>query len=302
MKRTKTNKPSAILTSDWHLREDQPICRTDDNFIHTQMDKLEFIASLRHRYKCPVIHAGDLFHHWKPSPYLLSLAIHCLPGNDGNQGPSFSTVYGQHDLPQHNLELADKCGVNTLAAAHKLKVLHGVHYGQAPDEDSGVFLFGAEHRQILVWHKMTWIGKQPWPGCTDPSAEELLDKYPECALIVTGDNHKSFTFEKDGRLLVNPGAITRQTAAQATVKPKVYLWYAETNTVEPVYLPIKRDVISREHIEHKAQRDSRIEAFISRLDSEWEAEISFEENLKRFAAKNKIRDSVMQLIQEAIEK
>ncbi len=300
MKRTKTKKPSAILTSDWHLREDQPLCRTDD-FWEAQRAKLEFISELQAKYDCPVIHAGDLFHHWKPSPRLLSFAIDHLPKNSGGcwdeeDCPTFQTVYGQHDLPQHNLGLADKSGVATLEKANRLEVLKGIHYGQPPGEFNTWF-----NRGVLVWHKMTWVGKSPWPGCTDPSAEELMEEY-QYSLIITGDNHKSFVVEKDGRLLVNPGSITRQTADQATVKPKVYLWYAKTNTVEPVYLPIKRDVISRAHIEHKAQRDSRIEAFISRLDGEWEAEISFEENLKRFAAKNRIRKSVMQLIQEAIEK
>ena len=66
------------------------------------------------------------------------------------------------------------------------------------------------------------------------------------------------------RLLVNPGSITRQTADQAEHKPRVYLWFAETNSVTAEYLPIKTDVITKEHLEIKAERDMRMEAFISR--------------------------------------
>lgn len=305
MKRTKKIRtPDAILTSDWHLREDQPICRTDD-FWEAQTNKVQFIRALQTRYDCPVIHAGDLFHHWKPSPYLLSFAIANLPDADSEYGetPTFWTIYGQHDLPQHNLNLKYKSGVSTLEQAERLYVLEGegVHYGQTPNKDSSVGYFDLVAK-VLVWHILTWTGKNPWPGCTDPSAEELLDKYPEYDLIITGDNHKPFVVEKDGRLLVNPGSITRQTAGQVEDKPRIYLWYAEQNEVEAVYLPIEDNVISREHIEHKEQRDERIAAFISRLNQEWEADVSFEQNLKKFEQKNQVRKSVMDIIWEAIEK
>ncbi|KKL99820.1 hypothetical protein LCGC14_1810530, partial [marine sediment metagenome] len=86
-------KPDLILTSDWHLREDTPICRTDD-FWSAQWNKVDQVMALQSKYDCPILHAGDLFHHWKPSPYLLSETI------DHLQGSRFYTVYGQHDLPQ----------------------------------------------------------------------------------------------------------------------------------------------------------------------------------------------------------
>jgi hypothetical protein len=107
--------------------------------------------------------------------------------------------------------------------------------------------------------------------------------------------------EHEGRLLVNPGCLTRQTAAFADFKPRVYLYYAQTNTVEPVYLPIEEGTVSREHIDRTDSRDARIDAFVSRLSDEWEAGISIEENLERFAQANDIRESVMQIIHKAIE-
>ena len=106
---------------------------------------------------------------------------------------------------------------------------------------------------------------------------------------------------KSGNLLVNPGAITRQTADQADFKPCVYLWYAEQNEVAPYYLLIEKDVISREHLEHEAERDARIEAFISRLSGEYEVAVSFEENLRRWVAANKVSDSVMDIVWAAVE-
>lgn len=288
MIRTKrnTNTPDAILTGDWHLREDQPTCRTDD-FWETQWEKVKFISDLQKQYNCPVIHSGDLFNHWKPSPWLISKTIECLPNE-------FFTIFGNHDLPQHNLELAHKTGIYAISKAKRLSILAGTHWGLVPDKSTALII---KNRKILVWHVMSYIGKAPWPGCTDPKAHVLLNKYEkDYDLILTGHNHKPFVTKLDNTLLVNPGSLSRQAADQMDFKPRVYLYYANTNTVTPVYIPIKADVVSNEHLKLQKERDNRIDAFISQLDVDWEGKIGFEQNLETFFQKNKIKPEVKQLI------
>lgn len=298
----KRKSPTCIFTSDWHLREDQPVARLDNYWTH-QWVKVQCIKNLQKKYDCDVIHAGDLFDHWKPSPFLLRQTILHLPDQ-------FYTIYGQHDLPQHNLDLVNKCGINVLEAANKLGVLSekwhieikkdteimGIHWGQTP-----VGFINNGGKKVLVWHKMNYQGKKPWPGCTDPMAASLLRKYSQFDLIVTGDNHKTFHEEYEGRLLVNPGSLMRMDADQINHKPCVYLWYAEDNSIQVIHLPIESNVISREHIEVKEQRDARIDAFVSRLDGSWEAKMSFEDNLEQFFKTNNIRESVKQIIYQSIE-
>jgi len=285
-------KADAILTSDWHLREDTPVCRTDD-FWEAQWFKVGFISKLVQECNCIVLHAGDLFHYWKPSPYLLSETIKHLPER-------FMTVYGQHDLPQHNLGLAHKSGVYTLLTSNKLELLKEAHFGQEPKLGS-LFWPGIE-RKILIWHRLTWSKKKPWPDCPEPDAEKILRKYKDFDLIVTGDNHSSFTIkDKNGHILVNPGSITRQSANQLDHSPSVYMWNADENSVEQVLLPFNKNVISREHIDRKQDHDKRIEAFVSRLNDDWKAEFSFEENLNRFERENDIHPSVMNVIRKAME-
>ena len=286
---TQFRKASCILTGDWHLRDDQPVCRTDV-FETAQWRKLDFVSDLQRQHDCPVLHSGDLMHTWKSSPYLLSKTMEHLP-------KQFYSVIGNHDAPQHNLELINKSGINVLARAGALTLLNGCHFGQTPTEES--IVIGG--RKILLWHVMTYQAKEPYPGCTAPKAAKLLRQYSQYSLIITGDNHQPFVEEHEGRLLVNPGCLTRQTAAFADFKPRVYLYYAQTNTVEPVYLPIEEGTVSREHIDRTDSRDARIDAFVSRLSDEWEAGISIEENLERFAQANDIRESVMQIIHKAIE-
>jgi len=313
----KPKTPSAILTGDWHLREDTPVCRTDD-FWAAQWDKVDQIKQLQRKYDCSVYHSGDLFNHWKPSPYLLNITMQKLPAN-------FRTIYGNHDLPQHNIALSKKCGIDVLKRAKRVEVLDQCHWGDTPGVPSLIW-YGekteAELRieneyhpefeyfpnendhHILIWHVMTYQGKSPWPGCTDLTAEEILLKYLEFDLIITGHNHKSFTesFTADGKphLLVNPGSLTRQAADQADHRPCVYLWYADTNTVKPYYLEINKGVVSREHLDRITARDERIEAFVQRLSGEMEIGVNFEESLQRFAQKNKVRKSVMEIVWRAV--
>jgi DNA repair exonuclease SbcCD nuclease subunit len=287
-------KPSAILTSDWHLRETTPTCRTDD-FWKAQWDKVDWIAELQRQYDCPVLHAGDLFDHWKPSPYLLSMAIEHLPD-------MFCTIYGQHDLPQHSFDLHPKSGIHTLEKAGKIDVLLAFHWGMVPDKNEVFPGIEIKGKYIAVWHNFTYIGKEPWPGCTATQSHVLLEKYKQFDLIVTGDNHQSFHVRgTSGNLLVNPGNLTRQKADQKDFRPRVFLWYAEDNSVEAIEIPASYDVVTREHIDKVQERDERIDAFISRLDTEWEMELNFEENMKRFFSTNRMRREIKEIILKSME-
>jgi len=288
MERIKPNKTvTAILTSDWHLREDTPTCFTGD-FQTEQWEAVQFIFDLQSKYDCPVFHAGDLFHHWKASPWLLSMTMQHLPAH-------FNTIYGQHDLPQHSWELRNKSGVYTLEKAQYLNVLEGCHWGQEPDVEYAIF-----RDKVLIWHHLTYLTK-PFPGAEGGMAEGLLRKYSMYDLICTGDCHQSFTTEYQGRRLVNPGNLTRQVADQADFQPRVALWFAEDNSIEWINLPIQKNVISREHLAVKEERDARIDAFVSSLDGDYKTEMSFEQNLESFFQVNTVRDSVKQIIYKSLE-
>lgn len=294
MKRTtiiETKQADAILTGDWHLRLDTPTCRTDD-FEDTQWRKVEWVRDLQLIHKCPVLHSGDLFHHWRPSPYLLSKTLEYLPDQ-------FHTVYGNHDLPQHNIEEAVKSGIHTLERAGRLTVLDGTHWGDKPVGRS--FYFVNSDRLGLVWHVFTYQMKKPWPGIQGPKAGGILRKYPEYDIILTGDNHQAFVEEHQGRILVNPGSLMRQTADQINFKPRVYLYYAEENRVEAVYIPISESAVTRDHLKRSQERDDRIEAFVEKIDSDWIANMSFEDNLEEFFQVNEVDPETKKLVYKAIE-
>lgn len=294
-------KPSAILTADIHLREDQPVARLD-NYWEAQARKIKWLRDLQREHDCPILDAGDLFNKWRPSPYLLQWAIRNLP--------DMISVEGNHDMSSHNRDLYEKTGLAVLEAAGVVRI--GVELLPNTAAELYSFPWGAELRgvgprkkgympRVALAHIMTYAGRSPFPGCTDPGAGTLMDKLDGFELIVTGHNHKPFVVEKDGRLLVNPGSLMRSTADQADHKPRVYLWYAETNKVEPVFVPIEEGVVSREHLETVAQRDERMGAFVSRLNQDVEIGLSFERNMERFLSTNRLRARTKEIIQGAVK-
>lgn len=295
MKRTslpsiENETPNAIFCADFHLRDSSPACREEDEFMSSQWTKLKFISDLQKQYDCPVYHSGDLFDYWKPSLSLLSQTIECLPNK-------FYTCYGNHDLPQHSLELAHKCGIYLLHKAGKLNIV-GTHWNQKPKAPT----IQIGNRNILLWHVMTFQGAVPFPGCMDSPAMGLLRKFPEYDLIVTGHNHKSFVEEYKNQILLNAGCLTRQESDQSEFIPQIWLYYAKDNYVKPVTLPYKKNVVKRpENIIAIEEREQRINAFISKLNTKWESSIDFEKNMETFLSENKTPDLIIKRVYEAIE-
>ena len=295
-------KVDAILTADWHLRDTIPMCRQDD-FWEAQWKKVTYIDELQQKYDCPVLHAGDLFHHWKPSPYLISEAIKKIPDK-------FYTVYGNHDLPYHRMENFEKSGVFTLYRADVVDTQFGCHYGMKVKTaigfsiryvPSGEALRG--RKRALVWHKFVWKKDKPFPGVSGTDeAYNILDRddLEGFDLIVTGDNHQSFTVRRDDKLLVNPGPITRQTVKDPV--PVVYLYNADEHLAEPHELPHDTDAVSSEHREQLLEEERTLSAFVERLDKDWKIELSFESNIKQFIESNDVPDDITKLVYTCLEK
>lgn len=297
-------KVDAIICSDLHLREDTPICRTDDYWA-AQERKVLYIKGLQQEYRCSVFDGGDLFNQWKASPRLLAWAIKAM------YNPI--TVAGQHDLPQHSLEMFHRSSLAVLEAAGVVKV-NGVY-----ELDNGIVVYSlpwgekipaiqSAHkewkRKVLIHHITTYDGKTPWPGAekTVENALGILDRAEGFDLVVTGDNHKPFVVEDKGRVLVNSGSVMRMTADQVDHRPRVYLWNAEENKVEPHYLPIEAGVVSREHMKEQKECDERIEAFVSRLKGDVELGVSFEQNLERFfLEETAVTPEVKKIVWEAVQ-
>ena len=294
--------PDAILTADWHIRADTPASRTDD-FTAAMWRKVQFINDLANEHNIPILIAGDLGHRPQWPNWLIEKFMSIISDIE------IIAIAGQHDLPGHNLEAIPQSGFGVLMRAGYINIYcstslvvnikmfpFGIPIGKDP-----VIKDFQQSDTIAMTHQMVTKGKSEWPGQVASSAKSLLKKFPDYKLILSGDNHQPFVVKYEGRLLVNPGSMMRSTADQIDHRPRVYLWEAESNSVEAVYLPIEQDVIDRSHIDTKKEKDARIEAYTTRLSERYEVGLSYEENLKAYFEENRTRQPIKDRIWEACE-
>jgi DNA repair exonuclease SbcCD nuclease subunit len=315
MKRTrkvrKARVADAILISDLHLTDKTPVSRMDD-YIEAQKRKLEFLKKLsKENNNCLILCAGDVFDYWKATPWLCSFAYKYLP-------EPFICIPGQHDLPGHSLDEYPKSALGLMDSVGKVCVINdwrkpiignnlfivGVPYGKLDEFDPKEITFPKRKRKILLLHTLIWLDKRPTWSKGDYTANEILGRYAEYFdLILTGDNHQRFiSLKNKTTILINPGSVMRITADQANFQPRCFLYYAEDNTVKDIDFPIQKNVVTREHIEEKAQKDERIQAYIERMNKDFEMGLSFRRNLEIFFEENNVPKKVREIIWKAMER
>lgn len=306
MRKQKNKIADAILTADWHLRPTAPKCRTD-NYVMAQWRKEQYIAALQRQHNCPVLVAGDLFDKAEGNPeWLIHEAIDNLP-------KEMICIPGQHDLPEHTSSNFGRSALALLSRHCTVKFvdcpatifnngktrfsIYGFHWGAKLRKP---LLVGKDKtRRVALIHTLTSSPGESIPGAQPPHT--IFDNLKGYDLIVCGDNHLPFVYQQPrmkggGPLFVSPGSLMRMDANQINHRPRVYLWYAETNEVEPYYLPIEKDVINREYIDKKKERDGRIESYREKLKSGTKMGISFEKNMEKYLQENKTKKSVRRLI------
>lgn len=287
------NKPDAIFCADLHLRDDVPASRTD-NYFEAQMKKIEFIDDLATKYSCPVLVAGDIFHKAKSSKALEIAIINTL-------NITWEGIPGNHDLPGHNIDKLFDSSLGVLSAAQTMTI------SSTPlDEVDKLKLsdfISSTDRTIGLIHKLVHADVKVMAGdkVISYSAKKLLKENPDCDIIVSGDNHQTFVVKEGKQLLVNPGSMMRMTADQQNHKPCIFLYYAESNTVKQVFLPIEENVISREHIDKVNKYNERLDSFVQRINDQFELSLSFEKNIESYLKVNDVREPVKNIIWETVQ-
>jgi len=315
--------PDAILSSDWHYRLSVPVCREDD-FLQTQDHKIGQVVRLQEKFGCPILHGGDVFHKWYGDvdkakvANLVTRAMRVFP-------EEMFAIPGNHEMPSHDINNIDQSVYQTMVEARRIKTCEGKVFNLIGNMEDYVnlkfrafgFPYGIELQMRMggdgkpyksgeikgaaIAHVLTYKGRRPFPGA-NLGCETLMRKLAGYDLILTGDNHKPFIHKKGRQLLVNPGSLTRQRSSE-THRPRVYLWYAKTNTVEPYYLQYDEKAVTRKHIQEKEEREDRVANFIDKLKTNVKIDIDFRVNMQRHlrANKNKIDKRTKEMIIAAME-
>lgn len=287
-----------ILTADNHFQYNQPICRTD-NFIETQIKKIQWLSDLKAKHNAIILNAGDILH--KPrveKQELFSLLLNNLPEMYG--------VAGNHDLMYHNLSNLMDSSIGVLISAGVYKFInyrnplvieddkiYGFSYGEIIENPINI-----SNNNIAIWHNMVFEKENNFKFTDGYNAIDVLKENPSYKLILTGDNHKTFTCDYENRYLVNPGSLTRDDAAQIDHRPCVFIYDSTKHQLEKIYVPIENNVISTKHLDIKKEKNQRLEAFVESVNSNYEIGFSFQKNLENYLSSNKVSLKIKNIIYE----
>lgn len=291
--------PPLIACADLHLMDSVPVSRleTKEQFLMSQFDKLDYLFSYAGQVKIRrVVIAGDLFDSWDPSHRIVSWLARMITRTN-------TEVYaaaGQHDLPTHRMDLIDHSAIGVLAACGLIKIkmaspdIRTMSWGQSIPE--------AGRAKVLVAH----VGisapneKAPWAVCSAVDFLTLAEKQGY-RVVITGDNHKTFTItSKKGSLLINPGSMLRLSADQIDHQP-VFFDLIGGRPLKMIKFPTRKGVVTREHVESVATRDERIQAFVSKLKTVKSLTLDFRQNLIRHLTEYKIEPELQRRVLLALE-
>lgn len=232
----------AIAFSDLHLTLQVPAVRADNDWLGVQAVYLDQVRQLQTKYDCPILFGGDLFDRWNAPAELINFALEHLP--EGSY-----TVAGQHDLPNHRLDLMERSAYGTLvkcgAVQHVRK--EGFRYIAS---DREVFVYGASWGEklpvphtdgfnIAMVHRYIWDRDAMYPGApieAHAHAGDLNKELEGYQVAIFGDNHIHFRVKlENGCTVFNCGGFIRRKSDEISRRPCVGLVY-DNGKVERHYL------------------------------------------------------------------
>ena len=303
-----------LITGDWHIRNTSPKRRLDDYWV-TVRKKIDFIYSLASEEKCDfILQPGDFFDSHKASDLLKRYMI--KKGQWKNV--KVITVFGQHDLRYHSSDVRNT-PLGVLYAAGSVRIAPNWE----PIDYGDVHVWGANWHEdipkevrtknvynILVMHKMVIKNEKLWDGQETYELANILLRTAPFDLIVSGDNHLSFTLSYGNKHLINCGSLLRSSIDQATHIPIVYIY--DTNALgkapsleeHPIPCEPFEQVFNMEEVKIEKERDKKMEAFVSKLTGKAELEgLDFVRNVHSFCLANKeeIDDITGEIIAEVMD-
>lgn len=295
-----------IVTGDIHFKGINPRARLD-NYQEAITRKIHEVFELAVKHEAEVIIVpGDLFD--SPSTTLstitdlaalLQLApcpVLAIPGNHdiwgANPGSKYRTPYGLlarlgliKDITESPYGLSP--------VGEKLLVITGHGYSVETDTEAGMSQFDlpsqlkeiTEETPFKIQHDLAIHVVHSMLMDHSPGFEmrhTLISQVKTRAnVIISGHEHTGFGIirREDGVLFINPGALCRLSASQAEIERpiQVALLTIDDNGQASAELISLRsalpgsEVLSREHLEAEADRENRMEKFLSLLASEGES-------------------------------
>jgi len=299
-----------LCLGDWHIRSMPTKFRTSD-YVDLMFGKLQWIIDFAQKQKCyMILQPGDFFDGPDIPNHINKRLIRMILNYFGD----IYTVFGQHDTKFRQtdntaLAVLNEAGVIDIVTAEAIEY----------DEAKPVHIYGSSWEtkipkpisksacNVLVLHKMIVKDKPLFPDQTDfVKSRDFIKKYSAYNLVVSGDNHNSFsmTSSNSGTVLINCGSLMRMTTAQYEHKPCIWLFDTITNKITQHYIPIKSATeVFKPEAEEMKERDKKMDAFIQTLTgTKTDLQLSFEDNLKILFTNKTVSDAIQKLANKFIKK
>lgn len=273
-----------IITADWHLREDVPLCRSHmslEEWMDLQREAIQFVFKVaQERPGTKVAIVGDLFDRSHVHPSVVNMFLEealC-------SGCVVHLLAGNHDLLYHQIK-----NLNRSSFGHIWNLMQsgGVDNLQTMDSLGKWFHFGTVQESDYSGEKFVFLHELCFKDEDSKHskikayvAEDLLDMFPKAKYICLGDNHKSFLYtSKDARHVINPGCLVRQVADLINDAPGVF--FIDTDVEDVEFISFSDGEVSNTHLTKEKERDDRIDAFVSSINSNEPESLDFRENLRK---------------------
>ena len=280
-----------IVSSDWHLRNDVPVCRPEDQeeWIDFQFQNIGMIQETAIEKDLDIYCIGDIYH--RSQPYMGIIGRLKQAFDDFTN--ELYRLAGNHDLPYHSWDNVINSG---WFLSPGKDILHA---------KKGAFHFGTilkkKKASIVFTHQLVFPDKKSMPPMAEgKTAQELLDEYPNAKWIFTGDYHRAFHYENGGRHVVNPGCLSRQSVGESEYDCGFYEVHTATNEV--IFHSIgDTAVLKTAHLEKTKERDDRIDAFMEIIRETGKVTLSFTDNLNKKLLNKKIPQGTKSIVTEIEE-
>lgn len=292
-----------IVTADWHLRATRPRCRTDENWIETQRNALAQIKKISVEKNAPVFVVGDLFHSNSDTSFECIQLVQSLADELGE----LYILAGNHDLPYHSSENINKSAIGILLNSNNIASIREFNLWVLNHKDvtcscSNFDEVDDKDAEIVFKHTLVFPDLKSLPPNVDAiTAKELLEEFSNAQWIFTGDYHRNFHYEKNGRHVVNPGCLLRQASDMKNYKCGVYYVDTDENIVEFVPIIDNESFVDDSYILKQEEREERIESFVDKLSDTKNVSLDFVDNVQKAMLENNFGFEIKTVVEELME-
>lgn len=260
-----------LITGDWHITNLPPINRID-NYEEAIFNKVNWLLTTAKKHNCTaVLQPGDMTDKYSLPDYLKRRYVMLFLSH----GIKIITIPGQHDLRYHINKIENtafgvfNAAYTQVASSTPIELGDNVDVYGAGWKSQIPEIKNKDVYNILLIHKMVIDNVKLWAEQKEYIMSATLATQYGYDIVVSGDNHNSFLYDKGNEILFNCGSLMRSTSAQMNHRPVCYVLDMQDMSYEPIYIPVDNidDVMRVDEIIEEKDLNDELTSFVESFQS-----------------------------------